>query len=96
MQNRACILHQLEKGMQTATLLRLISEGGVFGGVFSCQRVSLPRLASLFFASLPALVFLVAASWGCHLGVLFLPKLPTVSIYSPSPSAMTKDRAFTV
>ena len=71
MQNRACTHHQLEKGMQAVTLLRLISEEGCFGGVFSCQKVSLPPSAFSLSACLPAVVFLVATFWSQHLGVLF-------------------------
>lgn len=89
--------------MQTVALLRLISEEGCLGGgwvgaggaVFLPEGLN-PALCFLFVCPLSAVVFLVAAFWSRHLGVLFLPKLPTISIYSPSPSTMTKDKAFTV
>lgn len=99
MQNRACTRHQLGKGMQTAALLRLISEEGCLGAeggpVFLPEGLT-PALRFLFVCRLSAVVFLVAAFWSRHLGVLFLPRLPTISTYSPSPSTMTKDKAFTV
>lgn len=93
MQNKACTHHQWE-GMQAVALLRLISEEGCFGACFLARR-SLSALCFLFVYTSPAVVFLVATFWSRHLGVLS-PKLPTISIYSPSPSTMTKDKAFTV
>lgn len=83
MQNKACTHHQLGKGMQAVALLRLISEEGCFGGVFSCQKVSLLPSASSLSARLPAVAFLVAtflesASWSP-----FLPNYPPLVFTAP-------------